>query len=58
MQKEIIVAIIAASSALAGVTISAVIALCLSYFDKRHKKQVLLREKYEEMMSCFSASLV
>jgi hypothetical protein len=58
MQKEILVAIIAASSALAGVIISATIALLLSIFDKKHKKQVLLREKYEEMMFHFSASLV
>lgn len=58
MQKEIIVAIIAASSALAGVIISATIAMLLSFFDKKYKKQILLREKYEEMMFHFSASLV
>jgi hypothetical protein len=58
MQKEILVAIIAASSALAGVIISATIAMLLSFFDKKHKKQVLIREKYEEMMFHFSASLV
>ena len=58
MQKEFLVAIIAASSALAGVIISATIAILLSLFDKRHKKQVLLREKYEEMMLYFSTSLV
>lgn len=58
MPKEILIAIIAASSALSGVMISAGISMLLSHIDRKHKKQVLLREKYEAMMTHFSASLV
>ena len=56
--KEIIVAIIAASSALCGVILSQAISITLSFFDKRHKKQIMLREKYEEMMFHVQDSLL
>lgn len=57
MKPEYIIAIIAASSALTGVIISQAISIALSFFEKRHKKQILLRQKYEEMMNHFSESL-
>lgn len=57
MNPTILTAIIAASSAIAGVLISQTITLLLSFFDKRHKKQILLRQKYEEMMFHLSDSL-
>jgi hypothetical protein len=57
MKQEILIAIIAASSALGGVIISQVFSLLQSFYNKKYKKQILLRQKYEEMMFHFSASL-
>ena len=57
MKQEILIAIIAASSALGGVIISQAFSLFRSFLDKRREKQKLLRQKYEEMMFHFSASL-
>ncbi|MFH0786816.1 MAG: hypothetical protein V2B13_04270, partial [Pseudomonadota bacterium] len=57
MKLEILIAIIAASSALCGVVISQVISLFQMFLSRRHEKQKLLRQKYEEMMFHFSASL-
>ena len=57
MKLEILTAIIAASAVLAGVLISQAISIFLSFLDKRHKKQILLRQKYEEMMVHLSDSL-
>lgn len=57
MKPEILTAIIAASAALGGVIISQAISIFLTFLDKRHKRQILLRQKYEEMMIHFSDSL-
>lgn len=57
MKPELSIAIIAASSALAGVIISQAISLLLSYLDRKHKKNILLRQKFEEMMFLFQNSL-
>jgi len=57
MKQEILIAIIAASSVLCGVIISQIFSLLQSFCDKQYKKQMLLRQKYEEMMFHFSASL-
>ena len=57
MNEDTFIAIIAASSVIAGVLISQAISLLLSFYDKKHKKQILLRQKYEEMMFHFSDSL-
>ncbi len=43
---------------LSGVIISQSITLLLSFLDKRHKKQILLRQKYEEMVFHFNESLL
>lgn len=57
MDDKILIAVITAGSAFFGVIISQIITLMLSYLDKRHKKQILLRQKYEEMMLYFQESL-
>ena len=57
MNQQIATSIIAASAALSGVLISQAISLLLSFLDKRHKKHILLRQKYEEMMFLFQDSL-
>ena len=57
MKQEILIVIIAASSALGSVIISQAFSLFQSFLGKRHEKQKLLRQKYEEMMFHFSASL-
>jgi len=51
------IALISAGSALGGVIISQFFSLLVSFLDKKHKKQQLLRQKYEEMLFHFSASL-
>lgn len=57
MKPELLTAIIAATAALSGVIISQAISIFLSFLDKRHRRAVLLREKYEEMMFQFQDSL-
>ncbi|MGA2462789.1 MAG: hypothetical protein ABSH06_00355 [Thermodesulfobacteriota bacterium] len=57
MKQEIFIPIIVASSALSGVIISQAISLTQTFLDRRHQKQILLRQKYEEMMFHFSDSL-
>ncbi len=57
MSPESTIAVIAAGSALAGVLLSQFISIGLSVFDKRHQKNILLRQKYEEMMFLFQDSL-
>lgn len=55
--QQIPIAIISASAALLGVIVSQAISILLSFLDKNHKKQILLRQKYEEMMFHFQDSL-
>ena len=57
MSPEIKVAIIASSSAILGALISQITTIVISWVDKRRQKQVLLRQKYEEVMIYFSDSL-
>lgn len=57
MAGELTIAYIAAGSALSGVVVSQVISIGLSIFEKRHKKAVLLRQKYEELVFLFQDSL-
>ncbi|WP_022949538.1 hypothetical protein [Methylohalobius crimeensis] len=57
MNQEILIAIIAASAAVFGAVVSQITAFAISAWDKKHQKKVLLRQKYEEMMFYFSASL-
>lgn len=57
INQQISIAIISASAALSGVIVSQAISLLLSFLDRNHKKQILLRQKYEEMMFHFQDSL-
>jgi len=57
MDKEIIAAIIAATSALSGVALSQAIALLKAHFDRKYQKQILLRSKYEELANHLNESL-
>lgn len=50
MEIDMQAAIIAATSALSGVVISQAITLTLDWRDKRYKRKIHLRDKYEEMM--------
>jgi len=49
MDKDLLIGIIAASSALGGVVVSQAFSLLQSFFERRHQKRVLLRTKYEEL---------
>ena len=57
MSQEIQTALIAAASAIAGSLISQITPAVLSFFDKRHQRKVLLRQKYEEMALLYVDSL-
>lgn len=57
MSQEIKIAIIAASSAILGAIISQATTLLISCIERKRQKNILLRQKYEEMMFHFSASL-
>jgi hypothetical protein len=57
MVSENTIAYIAAGSALSGVVLSQIISIGLAVFEKKHKKNVLLRQKYEEMLFLFQDSL-
>lgn len=52
MDKTILVAVVSAVSALIGVVISQVSVLLKEHLNKRHLKQILLREKYEILTDC------
>ncbi|WP_136526568.1 hypothetical protein [Geomonas ferrireducens] len=57
MERENLAPIISASAALAGVLISQAVTFLRSSLDKKHDRNKLLRQKYEEMMFHFTASL-
>ncbi|MBC7961855.1 MAG: hypothetical protein H7Y05_02795 [Steroidobacteraceae bacterium] len=56
MCAEINPALLTGIFALSGVALSQATTATLSFLDKSHKRKVLLREKYEELSSCFLAS--
>lgn len=56
MSEKILIAIIAASATLAGVLASQAITLFVAYRNRKHERDVLLRNKYEELMLHFSNS--
>ena len=51
------IAIISAGSVLCGVIISQIFSLIIVFLNRKHHKNILLREKYEEMMFYFTDSL-
>ena len=50
------VALIAASSAIAGATISQFVSILRDWLNKRHQRKILLREKYEELANLITHS--
>jgi hypothetical protein len=58
MDKEILTGVIAACAALAGVIVSQSFSLLLSHVERTYQKRVLLRTKYEELVSHLNDSLV
>lgn len=57
MSQEIAPAIIAAVAALSGVALSQGLSMILARLDRKYRRKVLLREKYEEMAMHFLESL-
>ena len=57
MSQEIQTAIIAASFAILGAVISQAMTWLLSHLEKKRQKNILLRQKFEEMTFYFSDSL-
>ena len=49
VDSKILIAAISASSAIAGAAITQIVGVFLAHLERRHKRKVLLREKYEEL---------
>ncbi|MUK26585.1 hypothetical protein [Aliivibrio fischeri] len=58
MDKTVLISIVSASSALAGVLVSQFAVLLKEHLNQKHHKNVLLREKYEQLMDCIQESLI
>lgn len=50
MEREVLIGIITASSALGGVVVSQAFSLLQTRFEHKHQKKILLRTKYEELV--------
>lgn len=57
MSEKILIAIIAASATLIGVLVSQAITIFMAHRNRKHERDVLLRNKYEELMLHFSNSI-
>lgn len=57
LKVEITTAIIAATAALSGVLLSQALSLLQTFLDRKHQRQKLLRQKYEEMTFLVQESL-
>ena len=55
-ETKIMVALIAASSAIAGATISQFVSILRDWLNKRHQRKILLRKKYEELANLITQS--
>lgn len=53
---KLLIALISAGSAIAGAVIAQFVSIFRDILDKRHKRDVLLREKYEELASMATSS--
>ena len=53
---KIMIAVISASSAIAGAVISQLVSIFRDILDKKHKRHILLREKYEELANLVTNS--
>lgn len=49
MEREVLIGVISAASALGGVVVSQAFSLLQSFFERRHQRRVMLRGKYEEL---------
>ena len=56
MNEKILIAIIVACSTLIGVITSQAITLFIVYRNRKHERDILIRNKYEELMLHFSDS--
>ena len=54
--NKILIAVISASSAIAGAVISQLVSIFRDILDKKHKRHILLREKYEELANLVTNS--
>lgn len=57
MEKEVLIGIIAASSALGGVVVSQAFSLVQSFFERKHQRRVMLRGKYEELSRALNEAM-
>jgi len=48
-ETKVMIAVISAGSAIAGAIFSQVVSIVRDVLDKKHKRHILLREKYEEL---------
>ena len=57
MEITVLIAIVAGVSALLGVLVAQAVAMLQSWLDRRNKREILLRTKYEELGQHFLASI-
>ena len=57
MDTTVLVAIVSASSVVLGIVISQGVAMFQSWLDRRNKREILLRTKYEELGQHFLTSI-
>lgn len=57
MEQPIVIALISASIALGGVAVAQATAMFQSWLERKHKKAILLRTKYEELAEHLNDSL-
>ncbi len=55
-EAKFLIALISAGSAIAGAVIAQFVSIFRDVLDKRHKRDILLREKYEEMANLATSS--
>lgn len=56
LESKITVAAISAGSAIAGAVISQIVAVIRDWLDKKHQRNTLLRDKYEELVDFVTSS--
>ncbi len=49
VDSKILIAAISAGSAILGAVVTQIVSIFLAHLERRHRKKVLLREKYEEL---------
>lgn len=58
MERDVLIGIISASSALGGVVVSQFFALLKAHFEHKHQKKIMLRSKYEDVVENLNGAIL